>query len=76
MITSPSPDQAAGKEAASENQNQENLANTKEKTPMCLINELARFNRVSNPSFVVIKKTVKVANKKPARGYNKKLVYI
>ena len=24
-----------------------NLANTKEKTPMCLINELARFNKVS-----------------------------
>ena len=23
-----------------------NLANTKEKTPMCLINELARFNKV------------------------------
>lgn len=25
------------------------LANTKEKTPMCLINELARFNKVSHP---------------------------
>ena len=24
-----------------------NLANTKEKTPMCLVNELARFNKVS-----------------------------
>ena len=24
-----------------------NLANTKEKTPMCLINELARFNKVN-----------------------------
>lgn len=23
------------------------LANTKEKTPMCLVNELARFNKVS-----------------------------
>ncbi|XP_052762983.1 double-stranded RNA-binding protein Staufen homolog isoform X2 [Mya arenaria] len=28
--------------------NSENLANTKEKTPMCLINELARFNRVTH----------------------------
>lgn len=27
---------------------QQNLANTKEKTPMCLINELARFNKVSH----------------------------
>ncbi|KAJ8413424.1 hypothetical protein AAFF_G00094200 [Aldrovandia affinis] len=25
---------------------QENMANTKEKTPMCLVNELARFNRI------------------------------
>ncbi len=24
-----------------------NLANTKEKTPMCLVNELARYNKVS-----------------------------
>lgn len=26
---------------------EQNLANTKEKTPMCLINELARYNKVS-----------------------------
>lgn len=25
---------------------QDNMANPKEKTPMCLVNELARFNRV------------------------------
>ena len=25
-----------------------NLANTKEKTPMCLVNELARYNKVKN----------------------------
>lgn len=25
---------------------QENMANPKEKTPMCLVNELARFNRI------------------------------
>lgn len=25
---------------------QENMANPKEKTPMCLVNELARFNRL------------------------------
>ena len=31
------------------NENTENLANTKEKTPMCLINELARFNKVRKP---------------------------
>ena len=30
-----------------EQTSQNNLANTKEKTPMCLINELARFNKVS-----------------------------
>lgn len=29
-------------------QSSQNLANTKEKTPMCLINELARFNRVTH----------------------------
>ena len=29
-----------------EHSNQSALANTKEKTPMCLINELARFNKV------------------------------
>ena len=34
----------------------ENLANLKEKTPMCLINELARFNRVSRSLRLVIKK--------------------
>ncbi|XP_069106688.1 double-stranded RNA-binding protein Staufen homolog [Argopecten irradians] len=33
----------------SENKNQETmLANTKEKTPMCLINELARYNKISH----------------------------
>lgn len=37
-------DAAAGTGAASTLQ--PNLANTKEKTPMCLINELARFNKV------------------------------
>ena len=26
--------------------NKHNLANTKEKTPMCLVNELARYNKV------------------------------
>lgn len=26
------------------------LANTKEKTPMCLVNELARFNKVKYPA--------------------------
>ena len=30
-----------------EDENEENMANTKEKTPMCLVNELARFNKVS-----------------------------
>ena len=29
------------------NTEEQNLANTKEKTPMCLINELARFNKVN-----------------------------
>lgn len=33
-------------------QQAENLANTKEKTPMCLINELARFNKVGSNSGV------------------------
>lgn len=30
------------------------LANTKEKTPMCLINELARFNKVGYVSMVTV----------------------
>lgn len=30
----------------------ENLANTKEKTPMCLVNELARFNKVIFYKFI------------------------
>jgi double-stranded RNA-binding protein Staufen len=30
-----------------------NLANTKEKTPMCLINELARFNKVRSASIFI-----------------------
>lgn len=38
-------------ESAEEKENilntEESLANTKEKTPMCLINELARYNKVS-----------------------------
>lgn len=29
------------------------LANTKEKTPMCLINELARYNKVNDPDNLV-----------------------
>jgi len=45
VITSQSPDQPTSTSAPSNDE--ENLANTKEKTPMCLINELARFNRVS-----------------------------
>ncbi|KAL4217768.1 Double-stranded RNA-binding protein Staufen 1 [Mactra antiquata] len=32
----------------SSSQSSQSLANTKEKTPMCLINELARFNRVTH----------------------------
>lgn len=31
-----------------ENSSNETLANTKEKTPMCLINELARYNKISH----------------------------
>ena len=30
------------------------LANTKEKTPMCLVNELARYNKVSLASSVCL----------------------
>ena len=47
-----------------EQTSQNNLANTKEKTPMCLINELARFNKVSTSatSEVQIKKKTSLGN--------------
>jgi hypothetical protein len=32
-----------------------NLANTKEKTPMCLINELARFNKVRSAHTFILR---------------------
>ncbi|KAK3609026.1 hypothetical protein CHS0354_020689 [Potamilus streckersoni] len=34
-------------------QQQQNLANTKEKTPMCLINELARYNKINHQYMLV-----------------------
>lgn len=38
---------ATSPDTATDEQNStNNLANTKEKTPMCLINELARYNKV------------------------------
>ncbi|XP_060604773.1 double-stranded RNA-binding protein Staufen homolog isoform X2 [Ruditapes philippinarum] len=37
-----------GQETNQQLQGSSSLANTKEKTPMCLINELARFNRVTH----------------------------
>lgn len=39
---------AAAASAPSAKEDTSNLANTKEKTPMCLINELARFNKVQH----------------------------
>ncbi|KAL8575957.1 hypothetical protein ACOMHN_051975 [Nucella lapillus] len=39
---------AATPTASKDEKENENLANTKEKTPMCLINELARFNKVNH----------------------------
>lgn len=39
--TATSPDTATDEQSSTNN-----LANTKEKTPMCLINELARYNKV------------------------------
>ena len=45
---------AEGTEILSSNEescpDSEVLANTKEKTPMCLVNELSRFNKVSHPA--------------------------
>ena len=38
--------QLNGTTAAGTSPNTSTLANTKEKTPMCLVNELARFNKV------------------------------
>lgn len=40
--TATSPDTATDEQSSTNN-----LANTKEKTPMCLINELARYNKVN-----------------------------
>jgi len=42
------PLQEAAAAASAEYEDISNLANTKEKTPMCLINELARFNKVQH----------------------------
>ena len=51
MVTSPLESNVTAAEMVSTNKPSEqqvkNLANTKEKTPMCLINELARFNKVN-----------------------------
>nr|XP_034323124.1 double-stranded RNA-binding protein Staufen homolog isoform X1 [Crassostrea gigas] len=41
--TATSPDTATDEQSSTNN-----LANTKEKTPMCLINELARYNKISH----------------------------
>ena len=41
-----------GQESNQQQQGLSSLANTKEKTPMCLINELARFNRVRWPYYL------------------------
>lgn len=41
-------DQPAVAGAAAPDTSNESLANTKEKTPMCLINELARFNKIQH----------------------------
>lgn len=49
-IISSSPEKLSIQEQQPLNQSLTNeiiLANTKEKTPMCLVNELARFNKVS-----------------------------
>lgn len=41
-------DPQVNNEGQQEQTTQPNLANTKEKTPMCLINELARFNKITH----------------------------
>lgn len=38
----------------------DSLANTKEKTPMCLINELARFNKVHTFKVMAVKRSCKM----------------
>lgn len=44
----PVPGGATGTGAAATQQTNQQLANTKEKTPMCLVNELARFNKIQH----------------------------
>lgn len=51
---SPTTSVLANEQAQSSCQQSQSLANTKEKTPMCLINELARFNRVRILSTVTL----------------------
>lgn len=47
--TATSPDTATDEQSSTNN-----LANTKEKTPMCLINELARYNKVLKQFYRII----------------------
>ena len=42
------PAAAVSHSVPSEEVNDQGLANIKEKTPMCLVNELARFNKISH----------------------------
>lgn len=40
-------------DSAKDTNEQQIMANIKEKTPMCLVNELARFNKVRRPSVLL-----------------------
>ena len=44
-----------------EEKENENLANTKEKTPMCLVNELARYNKVRAVARVTVRRSIIVS---------------
>ncbi|XP_014208195.1 double-stranded RNA-binding protein Staufen homolog 2 isoform X2 [Copidosoma floridanum] len=41
-------DESANQQQSQGNSTNSNLANTREKTPMCLVNELARFNKIQH----------------------------
>lgn len=43
---------SAAKDSLNHYDNQASTTNTKEKTPMCMVNELARFNKVSYLKFL------------------------
>lgn len=48
LLSGESKDDGSGSQQGQANSTNANLANTREKTPMCLVNELARFNKIQH----------------------------